>query len=102
MELIEVNALREYNYKVPGGKLVRVKMELDDENITSIQILGDFFLHPEETIYTIEESLLGSKLSRKDLLRGINSVMKEASAELIGATPEDIVNAILKAASRGG
>ena len=49
----------EANYKVPGGKLVKVKLDVSSGKINQVRILGDFFLHPEETILTIEDSLIG-------------------------------------------
>ncbi|TFF91093.1 hypothetical protein EU545_05670 [Candidatus Thorarchaeota archaeon] len=99
MESGEVSFLIEHDYKVPGGKLLRIKMELEGELITSIQILGDFFLHPEETIIDIEDSLVNMNLDPEGLLRSVNSAMSERSAKLIGAKPEDIVAAILSASS---
>lgn len=91
----------EHDYKVPGGKLLRIKMTVEDDKISSILIMGDFFLHPEDTIVAIEKSLIGVNLGREGLLRSINSAMADKSAVLIGAAPEDIVNAILTASRKG-
>ena len=44
--------------KVPGGKLLRIKVEHDDK-IKKVQILGDFFAHPEHSINEIESYLEG-------------------------------------------
>ena len=35
--------------KVPGGKLLRIKVDYEDK-INTVVITGDFFAHPEECI----------------------------------------------------
>jgi len=42
--------------KVPGGKLIRIKVVFSDI-IESVQITGDFFLHPEDSLLKIEEAI---------------------------------------------
>lgn len=86
--------------KIPGGKLVRVKIEAaPDETITQLEISGDFFLHPEEAISTLEKSLIGfSKKGPYEQLSGkIHEVLDSQHATFIGVTPEDIAEAILEA-----
>lgn len=84
-----------YDHKVPGGKLIRVKMVITDRKIESIQILGDFFLHPEEAITSIECGLVGTVVSSAALTQSITEVLENTAAELIGATASDIAEAIL-------
>lgn len=83
------------SYKIPGGKLVKVKLWVDSEKIERITILGDFFLHPEETIQVIENSLVGIELNITSIENLISKVMSESDATLIGATPEDFATAIM-------
>ncbi len=45
--------------KVKEGKVVKVEVEYD-EVIKNIRITGDFFLHPEDVLDEIEESIAGS------------------------------------------
>ncbi|MGY5864414.1 MAG: lipoate protein ligase C-terminal domain-containing protein [Candidatus Thorarchaeota archaeon] len=85
------------SYKIPDGKLVKVKLTVASERIERITILGDFFLHPEETIETIETSLVGLEFDTRTLLSTIVEVMREAEATLIGAAAEDLVKAIMMA-----
>ncbi len=77
--------------KVPGGKLVRVKVYYDDV-ITDISITGDFFLHPEESIEKIESALLGLKVNdgEEKIASIINEVVKENDIELIGVDAQAI------------
>ena len=87
--------------KVTGGKLVGVKLEYSDR-IECIKILGDFFLYPEESLYRIEEALLGLKIdSRKgEIVKRISKVVSENKAELIGVTPEAIAETIIMAVKK--
>jgi lipoate-protein ligase A len=83
--------------KVKGGKLVSVKIEEKNEKIYNITITGDFFLHPEETIFTIEQRLQGTpvNLSKEELTRIIADAAVDS--RFIGITIEDIALAILEA-----
>ena len=36
-------------YKVPGGKLVVVDLDVEDDVLTNVQF-GDFFLEPDEAL----------------------------------------------------
>lgn len=83
------------SYKIPGGKLVKVKLWIDAEKIERITILGDFFLHPEETIQAIENALVGTELNVTSIASIISKVMRESNASLIGATPEDLATTIM-------
>jgi hypothetical protein len=89
--------MKAFDYKVPGGKLIRLKLKLEGNRIVSIQILGDFFLHPEETIYEIERSLVGLEVQHEQLLASMRNTVRNHSAELVGASLEDFAQAILRA-----
>jgi lipoate-protein ligase A len=101
MELLEVVIMLNSSYKIPGGKLVKVKLWVDSERIERVTILGDFFLHPEETIESLETSLVGIELDTEALQKAIADVMNESEATLIGATHEDLVIAIMMAWDSG-
>lgn len=69
-------------YKVPGGKLVVVDLEVDGQRITSVQVAGDFFLEPDDALDLINQAIVGLSVS--------------SSAEAIGdavrtALPDDVV-----------
>lgn len=87
--------------KVPGGKLVSVKIE-HTRKIKKVQILGDFFLHPEDTIYKMEKALVGTSVSAsEDEIAGkMAKVLAMSNAELIGVTPEAIAETIKMAVKR--
>ena len=87
----------EANYKVPDGKLLKVKLRASSNHITEVKILGDYFLHPEETILAIEEALVNCDLDAEAIEKKINSTLRENDATLIGATPADFSKTIMLA-----
>ena len=89
--------MRESSYKIPGGKLVKVKLKIACGRIAEVQLLGDFFLHPEETLQVIEDSLVGSPPDKTAIEKLIDEIMLESDAILIGATAADIAKTILMA-----
>lgn len=86
--------------KIKGGKLVRVKVEYG-ERIDNVRITGDFFMHPEETLFEIEEALKGadSKESEFALVERISGIAAKHDAQLIGVAPEDIARVLRMAIS---
>jgi hypothetical protein len=97
MEFFEVIEMHQANYKVPGGKLIKVKLGISSEKIDEVQILGDFFLHPEKTILAIEESLLGSTKDEISITSTIEQTLSESNATLVGATASDLTKVIIMA-----
>ncbi|MGY5872681.1 MAG: lipoate protein ligase C-terminal domain-containing protein [Candidatus Thorarchaeota archaeon] len=87
----------EANYKVPGGKLVKVKLSISSEIIEEVRILGDFFLHPEETILAIEESLIGCQKDELSIEKNIEQILTDSDATLIGATASDFSKTVMLA-----
>ena len=47
-------------YKTPGGKLVRVELDVADGVIVSASVSGDFFLEPDDALGVINEALVGA------------------------------------------
>ncbi len=92
----------EYKVKVTGGKLVSIKAEYD-KRIEKVSIFGDFFLHPEGTIYKIEDSLAGmaAHSGKEAFKQRISKVLEEEHATLIGADAESIASAIEEAIKNG-
>lgn len=84
--------------KVPGGKLLRVKLH-GETNIDSLQISGDFFLHPEEALAKIEQSVLGLPLNSEAqiLSQKIQEALGMENAVFIGITADDIGQTIKEA-----
>ena len=84
-------------YKVEGGKLVKVKLKLEADKIKGVKIMGDFFLHPEELIEELEKTLERSELNEEVLADYIKTFIIKNKAVLLGATPEDFAKCIVMA-----
>ncbi len=84
-------------FKVPGGKLLKIKLTPSEDRIRAIVIKGDFFLYPEETLVALEEFLAGKELDEVTLAADIQDFLDEAGAKLVGAGAADIAKAILMA-----
>jgi len=84
-------------YKVPNGKLIKIKVQATKQKISQITITGDFFLHPEETLSVIERNLIGCDLEEDTLIKSIQFILEKENAILIGAEAVDFAKAILQA-----
>lgn len=80
--------------KVSNGKTIKVDLVIDNGDlIENVVISGDFFLHPEEYIHLIEESIRGRSL--KDAINKLNEF--RGKVELLGATFDDIADLLNEA-----
>ncbi len=84
-------------YKVEGGKMIKVQLNKDDGRICAIKITGDFFMHPEELIEDLERSLIGCPLNETIIIETIRNFIEERGITLLGVTPEDFARCIIKA-----
>ncbi len=85
--------MKEYIQKVPNGKLVKIKITIEKSKIKNLQIVGDFFLYPEEALPKIEKALIGK--SEGDVFQTISDATKDA--KFFGFSIEDIANLIKRA-----
>lgn len=84
-------------YKVPNGKLLKIFIDYNSKKntINKINITGDFFAYPEESIEIIEKNLKNVKLVRSILLDKINLIIDDYKIEFIGLNSEGITEGIL-------
>ena len=80
-------------YKAAKG-VIKIDLSLSDGKISEIKIAGDFFIHPEDKLWSLEESLKGKALSEVDKI--IADFFK--TVESPGVTAEDFIKAIKLAA----
>ncbi len=85
-------------YKVPGGKLVKVDFSVNGDALHAVVVSGDFFLYPEETLEDIRMSLEGLPVSIDEaaIADHIRSRI-DPGAELLGTSPEAIAIAVRRA-----
>jgi len=86
-------------YKVPGGKLLCAKVEVEDGRITWLQISGDFFLLPETDLEDLEGQLLGMGTDPDKVKEKVVSFFSERKTTLVGASAEDFAHVINTAIS---
>lgn len=84
------------NLKVQGGKLLKCKLELENDIIRKIKITGDFFMHPEEKIEDLEKVLIGIKFDNNEI-RKVLLDFYSRDVLVIGADAEDFVTLIMSA-----
>lgn len=84
-------------YKVPNGKLIKVFLRHFANRIDLVQFTGDFFIHPEESITTLEQSLVGTELEAKEIVKVVNDVKGKNNLTFFGINEEAIAIAILMA-----
>jgi lipoate-protein ligase A len=85
-------------YKVPGGKLVVVDLEVDAQRITSVQVAGDFFLEPDDALDLINRAIVG--LSVSSSAEGIADAIRAAlpgDVVMMGFSPEAIGTVVRRA-----
>jgi len=84
------------DYKAPGGKLLRVRLTVEGGIITSIAVMGDFFMHPEEAIEDLERALTGIPYE----VEAVHAQAEQffgAKVQVIGATADDVTHVIMNA-----
>ena len=89
--------MRKSTYKVPDGKMLKIRLTVSGDRIDTVTIMGDFFLHPEETVLELEENLKGHEINVEKLSDTIAQFLTAKQAVLIGAKPQDVAQAILMA-----
>ena len=85
-------------YKVRGGKLVAVDIEVLDGRLAHAHVSGDFFLEPDSALEDIDAALNGmpADSSAKALAGAIEAALDDQVA-LIGFTPEAVGIAVRRA-----
>lgn len=88
-------------YKVPGGKLVVVDLEVVEGVIHDFRLAGDFFLEPDSALEKINDAVSG--LSGQADLATIAAAVRNAlppEAVLLGFSPEAVAITVRRALAR--
>jgi lipoate-protein ligase A len=83
-------------YKVPGGKLLIVKAAWDGR-FTKVEILGDFFIYPEEALGGIEALLVGTRIDTDTAMLSarIRRFVEKNNVTLVGLDPDAIATGVM-------
>jgi len=84
------------DYKVPGGKMIRVTIEEKDSKIQKIAITGDFFFYPEEAFPQFEQALIAVNADEEAIREAVNLAYKKLRIVSVGVEPRDFVAAIMQ------
>ncbi|MEU5845604.1 lipoate--protein ligase family protein [Saccharopolyspora shandongensis] len=88
-------------YKVPGGKLVVVDLDVVDGRLADVRLSGDFFLEPDEALEDINGALTGAPADADgaELAARIRGGLP-AGARLVGFDAEAVGVAVRRALTR--
>jgi lipoate-protein ligase A len=88
-------------YKIPGGKLIVVDLDVIDGALRDVVLSGDFFLEPAEALEWMAAALEGLPANTPVDTIAIRVRAAAAHAELIGITPEGVAEAVRRAIQGG-
>ncbi|KFF59864.1 lipoate--protein ligase [Cryobacterium sp. MLB-32] len=82
-------------YKVPGGKLVVVDLDVVDDTIVDFRLAGDFFLEPDDALEHINAAVTGlpAESDAATIAAAVRAALPE-NAVLLGFSPEAVAVAI--------
>ena len=85
-------------FKVPGGKLVVVDLEVVDGAIAGFRLAGDFFLEPDSALEAIDSAVNGLPADSDSgvITAAIRTALPQ-DAVLLGFTPEAVATTIRRA-----
>ena len=88
-------------YKVPGGKLVVVDLDITDGRFSRVSLSGDFFLEPDEALEDINRALTGlpENSTAADIAQAVSAGLPKG-AVLFGFSAEAVAVAIRRALSK--
>ncbi|MFJ6283261.1 biotin/lipoate A/B protein ligase family protein [Pseudarthrobacter oxydans] len=92
---------RHGEYKVPGGKLVVVDLDVVDGRLANVNLSGDFFLEPDEALLDINRGLTGlpDTTTAAELAAVVSSSLP-AGAALFGFSAEAVAIAVRRALAK--
>ncbi|SCZ57896.1 lipoate-protein ligase A [Arthrobacter sp. UNCCL28] len=88
-------------YKVPGGKLVVVDLDVSEGKFTNVSLSGDFFLEPDEALEDINTALTGlpDSSTAADIAAAVTAGLP-GDAVLFGFSAEAVAITVRRALSK--
>ncbi|MGY1550639.1 lipoate--protein ligase family protein [Microbacterium sp. A588] len=85
-------------YKVPGGKLVVVDVEVRDGKLADFRLAGDFFLEPDTALEAINAAVndLPAESDATTIAAAVRQALPDG-AQLLGFNPESVGTAVRRA-----
>lgn len=90
-------------YKVPGGKLVVVDLDVEGGRIANFRLSGDFFLEPDDAIESINAAVNGLSVEADSvaIATAVRGALPEG-ALLLGFSPEAVGVAVRRSLAKAG
>lgn len=88
-------------YKIPGGKLVVVDLDVVDGRLRQVQVSGDFFLEPDSAFDAMNASLQGLLVGIDEAALAAAVHVSLGSARMYGLTAEGVAIAVRRALAGG-
>ncbi|MBO9625535.1 MAG: lipoate--protein ligase family protein [Microbacterium sp.] len=85
-------------YKVPGGKLVVVDLDVENGRLANFRLAGDFFLEPDTALEAIDAAVNGlpEETDAVAIAAAVRAALPEG-AQLLGFTPDAVGTAVRRA-----
>jgi Bacterial lipoate protein ligase C-terminus len=89
-------------YKMPGGKLVVIDLEVRDGRIANVQLSGDFFLEPDSALQAINAALEGQSIhaNENELVEVVQNALGN-DVLMYGVSPQAIAIVVGRALHEG-
>ncbi|MEP6899438.1 MAG: biotin--protein ligase [Rhodanobacter sp.] len=89
-------------YKMPGGKLVVIDLDVRDGMLVDVRLSGDFFMEPDGALHDIDAALEGLPmgLSEAELAAAVNDGLGP-DVMMYGISSEAIAVAVRRAVQGG-
>lgn len=83
----------------PKGKFLKISMDFN-ETINDIVITGDFFVHPEEAIDELQESLKGARTEPQVIRDILEEFFERQEVRMYGISTEGVLSGIMECVKR--
>lgn len=88
-------------YKMPGGKLIVIDLQVREGRLADVQLSGDFFLEPDSALDDINRALEGqpADADESELTQAVQAVLG-TEVMMYGISPEAIAVTVRRALHR--
>ncbi|OOG52746.1 biotin--protein ligase [Rhodanobacter sp. B05] len=85
-------------YKMPGGKLIVIDLDVHGDRLAGVQLSGDFFLEPDDALNTINRTLTGQPAAadQADIAAALHAALGP-EVTMYGISPDAIAVAVQRA-----
>lgn len=89
-------------YKVPGGKLVVVDLQVAQGRLQQVQVSGDFFIEPDSALALIDRALEGlpADAGQATFSAAVSAALP-ADVQLYGISADGVAVAVQRALDNG-